>query len=175
MRPPRPPTLVERIHRRLHEPNEASKTLHATSVIHDLHARMEGNITTTLKKAKLIKLHLESLDLANTTNRSLTGCNPCTSTNHTHTSVATSLCKKLKDSMEGFGELRKRVAINHREAMEWWYYTVIGEKQDKEMMEALVMKRCKRPEMLKVKVTIDKEIKWFKILMHYNANVKNEL
>ncbi|XP_010941596.1 syntaxin-121 [Elaeis guineensis] len=129
---------VERIHRRLHESNEASKTLHAASAIRDLRARMDGDVATALKKAKLIKLRLESLDRANAANRSLPGCGPGTSTDRTRTSVVAGLRKKLKESMESFGELRKRVSADYREAVERRYYTVTGEKPDEETVEALV-------------------------------------
>ncbi|KAG1366725.1 hypothetical protein COCNU_13G005150 [Cocos nucifera] len=71
IRPPRPSMPVEHIHHWLHESNEASKTLHAASAIHNLHARMDNDITTILKKAKLIKLYLKSLNRANAANHSL--------------------------------------------------------------------------------------------------------
>lgn len=129
---------VERIQRRLHESNEASKTLHAASAVHDLRARMDSDVAAALKKAKLIKLRLESLDRANAANRSVPGCGPGTSTDRTRTSVVAGLRKKLKDSMESFGDLRKKVAAEYRETVERRYYTVTGEKADEETVDALV-------------------------------------
>ncbi|XP_038975801.1 syntaxin-121-like [Phoenix dactylifera] len=126
---------VERIHRRLDESNEASKTLHA---VRNLRARMDGDVGTALKKAKLIKLRLESLDRANAVNYSLPCCGPGTSTNRTHTSVVAGLRKKLKDSMEGFGELWKTVTVDYWEFVERCYYTATEKKPDEQTVEALV-------------------------------------
>ncbi|KAG1354640.1 putative Syntaxin-121 [Cocos nucifera] len=113
MKPPRPFMPMERIHRRLPEFNETSKTLHIALIIRDLRFCTDGDIFTALKKAKLIKLHLESLDRANAANCSLSGYGPSISTNRTCTSIIAGLCKKLKDSIEGLSELQKRVAAGY--------------------------------------------------------------
>lgn len=129
---------VERIHRSLQEANETLKTIHNAAAVRDLRARMDADVGLALKKAKLIKLKLESLDRANAANRSVPGCGPGTSTDRTRTSVVAGLRKKLKDSMDGFSDLRTKVAAEYRETVERRYYTVTGEKADEATVEALV-------------------------------------
>ncbi|EHA8586536.1 hypothetical protein COCNU_scaffold000495G000040 [Cocos nucifera] len=62
---------------------------------------------------------LEYLNCANAANHSLPSYGIDSSTDHTHTSVITGLCKKIKHSMEGFNEPRKRVAADYQEPIEW--------------------------------------------------------
>ncbi|XP_020598696.1 syntaxin-121-like [Phalaenopsis equestris] len=119
---------IERCHRSLHESNEALKTLHSTAAVRDIRTRMDSDVALALKKAKLIKLRLESLDRSNAANRSAPGCGPGTSTDRTRTSVVAGLRKKLRDQMEAFGELRRRAAAEHREAVGRRYYAVTGEE-----------------------------------------------
>lgn len=82
---------------------------------------MDADVALALKKAKLIKIKLESLDRANAANRSLPGCGPGTSTDRTRTSVVSGLRKKLKDSMDAFIELRKTISAEYRETVERRY------------------------------------------------------
>ncbi|PKA66046.1 Syntaxin-124 [Apostasia shenzhenica] len=128
---------IERAHRSLNESNESLKTLHSPAAVRDLRTRMDSDVAQALKKAKLIKLRLESLDRSNAANRSLPGCGPGTSTDRTRSSVVAGLRKKLRDQMEAFGELRRRVAADHREAVERRYYAVTGEKADEATVEAM--------------------------------------
>ncbi|XP_020093217.1 syntaxin-121-like [Ananas comosus] len=128
---------VERIQRRLQEANEAGKTLHEAAAVRGLRARMDADVAQALKKAKVIKLRLEALDRANAANRSAPGCGPGSSTDRTRTSVVAGLRKKLRDSMEAFAELRKRVAGEYRETVRRRYYTVTGEEADEATVEAL--------------------------------------
>ncbi|PWZ21767.1 Syntaxin-121 [Zea mays] len=61
---------------------------------------MDADVGTTIKKAKVVKLRLESLDRANAANRSVPGCGPGSWVVHdrTRTSVVAGLRKKLRDS-----------------------------------------------------------------------------
>ncbi|WOK91731.1 hypothetical protein Cni_G00422 [Canna indica] len=129
---------VEQLHRRLRDANEESKTLHDASAVRALRGRMDTDVALALKKAKMIKLRLESLDRANAANRALPGCGPGSSTDRTRTSVVAGLRKKLRDSMESFAELRRRVAAEYRETVGRRYYTVTGEAADEATVDALV-------------------------------------
>ncbi|KAH0458298.1 hypothetical protein IEQ34_013613 [Dendrobium chrysotoxum] len=60
---------IERAHRSLHESNESLKTLHSPTAVRDLRARMDGEVSHALKKVKLVKLKLESLDRSNASSR----------------------------------------------------------------------------------------------------------
>ncbi|KAJ3707223.1 hypothetical protein LUZ61_010928 [Rhynchospora tenuis] len=129
---------IDRIQKSLEESNEKGKTLHNASAVKSLRAKMDADVALALKKAKLIKIKLESLDRANAANRSLPGCGPGTSTDRTRTSVVSGLRKKLKDSMDAFVELRKTISAEYRETVERRYYTVTGEKPDEATVDALI-------------------------------------
>ncbi|KAL0914410.1 hypothetical protein M5K25_014754 [Dendrobium thyrsiflorum] len=128
---------IERAHRSLNESNESLKTLHSPTAVRDLRARMDGEVSHALKKAKLVKLKLESLDRSNASSRSVPGCGPGTSSDRTRTSVVAGLRKKLKDQMDAFGDLRRRVAADHREVVARRYYAVTGEKADETTIDAM--------------------------------------
>lgn len=129
---------VERIHKRLMDSNESSKTLHNAKAIKDLRARMDSDINQALKRAKLIKGRLEALDRANTANRNLPGCGPGSSADRTRVSIVSGLRKKLVDTMEKFRLLREQIAREYKETVERRYYTVTGEKPDEQTVETLI-------------------------------------
>ncbi|KAF8397986.1 hypothetical protein HHK36_016912 [Tetracentron sinense] len=129
---------VEKLQQRLQDSHEESKTLHNAKSIKDLRSKMDSDVSLALKKAKLIKVRLESLDRVNAANRSLPGCGPGSSADRTRTSVVSGLRKKLKDSMEGFNTLRQEIASEHKETVERRYFTVTGEKADEKTVEMLI-------------------------------------
>ncbi|RWR93341.1 Target SNARE coiled-coil domain-containing protein [Cinnamomum micranthum f. kanehirae] len=129
---------VERIHKRLMDSNESSKTLHNAKAIKDLRARMDSDINQALKRAKLIKGRLEALDRANAANRNLPGCGPGSSADRTRVSIVSGLRKKLVDTMEKFRLLREQIAREYKETVERRYYTVTGEKPDEQTVETLI-------------------------------------
>ncbi|XXG82460.1 hypothetical protein AAC387_Pa10g0406 [Persea americana] len=129
---------VERIHKRLMDSNESSKTLHNAKAIKDLRARMDSDINQALKRAKLIKGRLEALDRANAANRNLPGCGPGSSADRTRVSIVSGLRKKLVDTMEKFRLLREQIAQEYKETVERRYYTVTGEKPDEQTVETLI-------------------------------------
>ncbi|XP_020599779.1 syntaxin-121-like [Phalaenopsis equestris] len=128
---------IERAHRSLQESNESLKTLHSPMAVRELRARMDGEVSQALKRAKLVKLKLESLERSNAASRSVPGCGPGSSSDRTRTSVVAGLKKKLKDQMDAFGDLRRRVAADHREVVARRYYAVTGEKADEETIDAM--------------------------------------
>ena len=78
---------LERIQRSLHDANEGGKSLHDAAAVRELRSRMDADVAAAIKKAKVVKLRLESLDRANAANRSVPGCGPGSSTDRTRTSV----------------------------------------------------------------------------------------
>ncbi|CAL4919439.1 unnamed protein product [Urochloa decumbens] len=128
---------LERIQRSLHESNEGSKSLHDASAVRDLRSRMDADVAAAIKKAKVVKLRLESLDRANAANRSVPGCGPGSSTDRTRTSVVAGLRKKLKDSMDSFSSLRSRIATEYRDTVARRYFTVTGSRPDEATLDAL--------------------------------------
>ncbi|KAG0477088.1 hypothetical protein HPP92_013929 [Vanilla planifolia] len=143
---------IERAYHGLHESNEALKTLHSSASVRELRNKMDSDVAVALKKAKLIKLRLESLDRSNAANRSVPGCGPGTSTDRTRTSVVAGLRKKLRDQMEAFGELRRRAAAEHKEAVARRYYAVTGEEADDATVEAMASAEEKGEGMLRAAV-----------------------
>nr|DAD48333.1 TPA_asm: hypothetical protein HUJ06_018270 [Nelumbo nucifera] len=128
----------ERLHQRLQDSHEESKTLHNARSIKDLRARMDADVALALKKAKMIKVRLEALERANAANRSIPGCGPGSSSDRTRTSVVSGLRKKLKDQMESFNTLRERISTEYKETVERRYFTVTGEKPDDRTVDALI-------------------------------------
>ncbi|KAI3512009.1 hypothetical protein L2E82_28522 [Cichorium intybus] len=129
---------LELLHDQLQSSNEESKTLHNAKSIKTLRTKMDNDVALSLKKAKLIKNRLESLDRSNATNRNLPGCGPGSSTDRTRTSVVNGLRKQLQTSMKSFNELRQKMAAEHRETVQRRYYTVTGENPDEATVDNLI-------------------------------------
>ncbi|KAJ4705409.1 putative Syntaxin [Melia azedarach] len=129
---------LERLYSKLQSSHEQSKTLHNAKAVRDLRSRMDADVGSALKKAKLIKVRLEALDRSNAANRSLPGCGPGSSSDRTRTSVVSGLRKKLQDSMESFNELRQKISSEYRETVQRRYFTVTGENPDEKVLDRLI-------------------------------------
>lgn len=129
---------LETLYNQLKSANEQSKTLHNVNSIKELRSKMDNDVASSLKKAKLIKQGLESLDRSNAANRSLPGCGSGSSTDRTRTSVVNGLRKKLKDSMTSFNDLRQRMSSEYRETVQRRYFTVTGENADESTLDSLI-------------------------------------
>lgn len=128
---------LERIQRSLHDGNESGKSLHDASAVRALRSRMDADVAAAIKKAKVVKLRLESLDRANAANRSVAGCGPGSSTDRTRTSVVAGLRKKLRDAMESFSSLRSRITSEYRDTVARRYFTVTGSQPDEATLDTL--------------------------------------
>ncbi|KAK7278746.1 hypothetical protein RJT34_23782 [Clitoria ternatea] len=129
---------LEGLAQSLQSSHEQSKTAHNAKAVRDLRARMDGDVSMALKKAKVIKLKLEALERSNAANRNLPGCGPGSSSDRTRTSVVNGLKKKLKDSMERFNEIRKLISTEYRETVQRRYFTVTGENPDDKTLDLLI-------------------------------------
>lgn len=129
---------LDRLFTNLKSSHEQSKTLHNAKAVKDLRSRMDADVSSALKKAKLIKVRLEALERSNAANRSLPGCGPGSSSDRTRTSVVNGLRKKLQDSMEGFNELRQKISGEYRETVQRRYFTVTGENPDEKVLDRLI-------------------------------------
>lgn len=112
---------LETLYNELHGSHEKSKTLHNAKAVKELRSKMDGDISSSLKKAKLIKVRLEALDRSNAANRSLPGCGPGSSSDRTRTSVVNGLRKKLHDSMNRFNDLRNKMGSEYRDTVQRRY------------------------------------------------------
>ncbi|KAG9159564.1 hypothetical protein Leryth_013544 [Lithospermum erythrorhizon] len=129
---------VVALYKKLQELNEESKTVHNAKTMKDLRSRMDADIAQVLKRVKLIKGKLESLDKLNIANRKLPGCGPGSSADRTRTSVVSGLGKKLKDMMDDFQTLRAKMNEEYKETVARRYFTVTGEQAEDEMIENLI-------------------------------------
>lgn len=129
---------VEKLYKQLQDSNEESKIAHNANTIKDIRARMDADVVQVLKRVKVIKVKLESLERSNIANRNNPGCGPGSSTDRTRTSIVAGLGKKLKDMMDDFQNLRNRINAEYKETIERRYFTVTGEKADEETIENLI-------------------------------------
>lgn len=129
---------VEGLSRKLQASHEESKTIHNAKTIKNLRDRMDKDVETVLKKAKLIKGKLEALDKANIASRRLPGCGQGSPTDRTRTSIVNGLRKKLKDMMAEFQLLRQKIMAEHKETIGRRYYAVTGEQADEETIENMI-------------------------------------
>uniref|UniRef100_A0A5B6YK53 Putative syntaxin n=1 Tax=Davidia involucrata TaxID=16924 RepID=A0A5B6YK53_DAVIN len=129
---------LETLCNNLQTANEQSKTLHNAKSVKDLRSRMENDVASSLKKAKVIKVRLEALDRSNAANRSLPGCGPGSSSDRTRTSIVNGLRKKLQDSMNSFNSLRQQINTEYRETVQRRYYTVTGENAEEAVIDRLI-------------------------------------
>lgn len=129
---------LESIQKSLCSSHEQSKTLHDSRAVRSLRSKMDADVSSALKKAKVIKVRLAALDRSNEANRAQPGCGPGSSSDRTRMSVVSGLGKKLEESMVGFGELRGRIGKEYKETVERRYYTVTGENADEEIIDRLI-------------------------------------
>ncbi|RXH76408.1 hypothetical protein DVH24_019296 [Malus domestica] len=129
---------LQKINKSLQSAHEQSKSLHNSKAVKDLQTRMDADVHTALKNAKVLKVQLDALDKSNAANRSLPGCGPGSSSDRTRTSVVNGLRKKLKDSMDSFNDLRNKISSEHRETVQRRYFTVTGENPDDKTLDLLI-------------------------------------
>ncbi|KAA8518447.1 hypothetical protein F0562_015921 [Nyssa sinensis] len=129
---------LETLYNNLQGAHEQGKTLHNAKSVKDLRWRMDNDVASSLKKAKVIKVRLEALDRSNAANRSLPGCGPGSSSDRTRTSIVNGLRKKLQDSMNSFNSLRQQINTEYRETVQRRYYTVTGENAEEAVIDRLI-------------------------------------
>ncbi|CAL1355382.1 unnamed protein product [Linum trigynum] len=84
-------TGSESIKDELKELDKLNSTLHNTREAKDLLAQMDANVSTALKKAKLIKVRQESLNGSNTASQSVPDCGLESSSDQIRTFVVNEL------------------------------------------------------------------------------------
>uniref|UniRef100_A0A7N0V6V5 t-SNARE coiled-coil homology domain-containing protein n=1 Tax=Kalanchoe fedtschenkoi TaxID=63787 RepID=A0A7N0V6V5_KALFE len=129
---------VEKILQRLRQYNEKSKTLHTSNSVKELRSKMDAEVTSALKKAKLIKSRLEALDRSNAASRAMPNCGPGSSSDRTRSSVVNGLRQKLQDTMNDFLNLRQQMSAEYRETIQRRFFTVTGENPDEKTLDALI-------------------------------------
>ncbi|XP_061351255.1 syntaxin-related protein KNOLLE [Gastrolobium bilobum] len=124
---------------RLQQANEESKTLHKPEALKSLRNRINADIVTVLKKARVMRTQLEEMDRANDANRRLSGLKDGTPAIYrTRISVTNGLRKKLKELMMEFQGLRQKMMTEYKDTVGRRYFTVTGEYPDEEVIEKII-------------------------------------
>lgn len=136
--------------------NEQTKSTHNPKLLRGIRDRMESNTLFVLRKAKMVKARLESLDRSNMINRTvyIEG----SMIDRTRNSVTSGLRVKLRDVMNDFQSLRERVVFDHKENLKRRYFNEIGEEPSEEVIEKMGSGNLQM-EMFKEKLEGDLESK----------------
>ncbi|XP_039053378.1 syntaxin-112-like [Hibiscus syriacus] len=114
--------------------NEETKSTHSTKVLRGLRDRMESDTVSILRKAKIVKERLESLERSNATNRKQQG----TCVDRTRISVTSGLKAKLREMMKDFQGLREKILSNQKQDLKRKYYAATGESLSEEILGKVV-------------------------------------
>lgn len=120
--------------------NEETKSAHSAKVIRGLRDRINSDMVTVLRKAKIIKTKLELLDQSNVVNRNISvGFQEGSPVDRTRMCVTNGLRIKLKDMMNDFQCLREKIVNEHKEGLKKRYYNATGEEATEEVIEKMVL------------------------------------
>ncbi|KAJ4714355.1 putative Syntaxin [Melia azedarach] len=120
--------------------NEGTKSTHSAKVLRGLRDRMESDTVTVLRKTKIVKARLESLDKSNISNRRLSQAfKEGSSVDRTRISVTNGLRVKLRDLMNNFQILREKILSDYKEDLKRRYYNATGEQPTEEAIEKVIL------------------------------------
>ncbi|KAK3027005.1 hypothetical protein RJ639_041766 [Escallonia herrerae] len=123
----------------LQDLSEETRSTCSAKVLKGLRDRINSDMVTVLRKAKIIKTRLESLDGSNLANRSLSlAYKEGSPIDRTRMSVTNGLRMKLKDMMNDFQALREKTLAEHKEGLKRRYYAATGEEPSEEVIEKMV-------------------------------------
>ncbi|CAL5377153.1 unnamed protein product [Camellia sinensis] len=124
----------------LQDLNEETKSTHSAKVLRGLRDRINSDMVTLLRKAKIIKTKLELLDQSNVVNRSVSAAyREGSPVDRTRMSVTNGLRIKLRDMMNDFQSLREKIVKEHKEGLKRRYYNATGEEPSEEVIEKMVL------------------------------------
>ncbi|KAG1334198.1 syntaxin-112 [Cocos nucifera] len=119
--------------------NEETKSAPSAKVLRGLRDRMDSDVVSILRKAKIIKVRLEALDRSNIANRGLSAhFGEGSPVDRTRISVTNGLRTKLREMMNGFRSLRERILSEHKEAVKRKYFNATGEVATEEVIEKML-------------------------------------
>ncbi|XAR69565.1 hypothetical protein NMG60_11001207 [Bertholletia excelsa] len=124
----------------LQQLNEETKSTHSAKILRGLRDRINSDMVTVLRKAKIIKTKLELLDQSNLVNRSISAAyREGSPIDRTRMSVTNGLRVKLRDMMNDFHSLREKIVKEHKEGLKRRYYNATGEEPSEELIEKMVL------------------------------------
>ncbi|KAL4353527.1 hypothetical protein GQ457_06G035900 [Hibiscus cannabinus] len=113
--------------------NEETESTHSAKLLRGLRDRMESNTVSILRKTKMVKEKLESLDRSNASNRRLSDAyKEGTYVDRTRISVTIGLRANLRQMMKDFNALRDKILSDHSRRI---YYNATGEFPVQDMLE----------------------------------------
>ncbi|PSS29439.1 Syntaxin-112 like [Actinidia chinensis var. chinensis] len=123
----------------LQDLNEETKSTHSAKVLRGIRDRINSDMVTILRKAKIIKTKLELLDQSNLVNRSVSDqYREGSPVDRTRMAITNGLRIKLRDMMNDFQSLREKIVIEHKEGLKRRYFNATGEEPKEELIEKMV-------------------------------------
>ncbi|OMO56939.1 hypothetical protein CCACVL1_26153 [Corchorus capsularis] len=136
--------------------NEETKSTHSAKVLRGLRDRMEADAVSILRKAKIVKARLESLDKSNITNRRISEAyKEGTCVDRTRILITNGLRVKLREMMNEFQGLREKILSDHKEDLKRRYYNATGEFPTEEVIEKMVSGSGDKVQLFAEKVGMD--------------------
>ncbi|KAL3134903.1 hypothetical protein ABBQ32_007869 [Trebouxia sp. C0010 RCD-2024] len=120
--------LIKKNQEKLLIAHERSKTITRSAEMKEIRERMQEDIDEVNKIAHGLKARLDALARMNEAALKRPGCEAGSSSERTRTAITAALCKKLKDLMGEFQNLRLRLQDEYREVVERRAHIVTGRK-----------------------------------------------
>lgn len=108
---------VKELLSKLKNANEESKGIHRAEALKALRARMDVDIASVTKSARLIKAKLVELDDSNLAHRQVPGCGAGTASDRQRVLLTENQRKKLKELMDEFQEFRGKMVDEYKETI----------------------------------------------------------
>ncbi|KAK4346856.1 hypothetical protein RND71_033195 [Anisodus tanguticus] len=119
--------------------NEETKTTHGPKILRGLRDRMDSDMVSVLRKAKIGKARLEALDKSNVANRKLSvAYAEGTVVDRTRVNMTNGLRVKLRDIMNDFQDLREKILLDYKDCLRRRYYNETGQEATEEVIEKMV-------------------------------------
>ncbi|KAA0036220.1 syntaxin-112 [Cucumis melo var. makuwa] len=119
--------------------NQEAKSTHNAKILRGLRDRIDSDMVSILRRARILKEKLASLDQSNTANRLISvAYGEGTIVDRTRTSITNGLRVKLREMMNEFQELREKVVADHKEDLRRRYFSANGEQPSEEQVEKIM-------------------------------------
>lgn len=119
--------------------NEETKSTRSAKILRGIRDRLDSNMVSVLRKAKIVRERLESLDKSNVSNRRISVAYREGSTvDRTRISVTNGLRVKLREMMNDFRLMRERILLDYKEYLKKRYYNMTGDAPMEEMIDKMV-------------------------------------
>ncbi|XP_038883404.1 syntaxin-112 [Benincasa hispida] len=119
--------------------NQEAKSTHNAKILRGLRDRIDSDMVSILRRARILKEKLASLDQSNTANRLMSvAYGEGTAVDRTRTSITKGLRVKLREMMNEFQGLREKVVADHKEDLRRRYFGANGEQPSEEQVEKIM-------------------------------------